>query len=486
MKCIIIPVLTLIFSVFVLSGCRKFVEIDGPATSVSSKNVYNNDATAIGSITALYINLNNGNPIFPQELSGISAIAGLSADELDYYSGAGYHAPVVYYQNTLTPVNVSNDFWGTAYQRLYVVNAALEGLESSSGLTPLVKQHLMGEAYFMRAFYYFYLVNLYGDVPLVLSTDYKVNAVIKRTAKALVYDQILMDLKVAQSLLGSGFLKGDGITDYSQDSEERVRPNKWATTALLARVYLFMGRWTDAEAAATLVLSNLTQFQLEALENVFLKNNHEAIWQLQPTVNGVNTLEAQLFAMADEGASGYNPVYLSNELLKDFESGDRRKDNWVGSVTANGTTYCYPYKYKVKKSSIMDAPVTEYSTVLRVAELYLVRAESRARLGNRTGAISDVDQIRNRAGLPLVKNINPNINQEDLITLILKEKRIEYFTEWGHRWFDLKRTGKVDEVMTKVTPKKNNGATWKSYQQYYPVSSYELQSNPSLLQTTGY
>jgi len=482
----IIPILALVFCVFELCSCKKFVEVDGPATSVSSKNVYSNDATAVGVITSLYVNLSNSGPIYPTEISGLSGIAGLSADELDYYSGAGSQDLAVYYQNALTSLNVNNGFWGITYQRLFVVNAALEGIGASSGLTPSVKRHLMGEAYFMRAFYYFYLVNLYGDVPLVLSTGYTVNSIIKRTAKAQIYDQIVADLKAAQSLLGNGYLKGDGITEYSPGSEERVRPNKWAASALLARIYLYMGRWADAEATATLVLSNHTSFQLEGLENVFLKNNREALWQLQPTQIGNNTQEANVFVIPPEGPSFSNPVYLNSDLIKNFETGDLRKDSWVGNITANGRVYYYPYKYKVKASSITDAPVTEYCTVIRLAELYLIRAESKARLGDLANAISDIDQIRDRAGLPLVKDTNPNLDQDNLITLVLKEKRIEFFTEWGHRWFDLKRTGKVDEIMAKVTPKKNNGEAWRSYQQYYPIWSNELQSNPNLTQTTGY
>ncbi|WP_316835498.1 RagB/SusD family nutrient uptake outer membrane protein [Pedobacter nutrimenti] len=486
MTCKRIFILTLIFASFLLSNCKKLVEIDGPATNVSSKNVYNNDATAVGAITSLYVNLSKSNPIDPQELSGLSGIGGLSADEFDYYSGAGNSTLAVYYQNFLNSQNIYNGFWGTTYQRLYVVNAALEGLESSTGLTPLVKQHLMGEARFMRAFHYFYLVNLYGDVPLVLSTDYTINAVIKRSAKTLVYNQIVTDLKEAQNLLSGSYLSGDGITAYPFGSEERVRPNKWAATALLARTYLFMEQWANAETQASMVLANTSEFQLESLDKVFLKNNREAIWQLQPTQLRSNTQEADFFVIPPEGLSSYNAVYLSSELLKDFEIGDQRKNNWVSSLSTNGTLYYYPYKYKIKKSSLTDVPVTEYSTVVRLAELYLIRAESRARLGNLVVAISDVDQIRNRAGLPLVKDTNPNINQEDLINLILREKRIELFTEWGHRWLDLKRTKKIDGVMSKVTPKKSNGGTWKSYQQYYPISTYELQSNPNLTQTPGY
>ncbi|HWW40355.1 RagB/SusD family nutrient uptake outer membrane protein [Pedobacter sp.] len=480
----IIFTLALMFVTITLNSCKKLVEIDGPATSVSSKNVYNNDATAIGAVTSLYVNLSNGSrPIDSQELSGLSGIAGLSADELDYYSGAQSLLLSLYYQNALTSLNIYRGFWERSYQRLYVINEALEGLGASTGLTPAVKQHLLGEAYFMRAFYYFYLVNLYGDVPLVLSTDYTINALIRRSSKVLVYNQIVADLKAAQNLLSEGYLKSDGITTYPTGSEERVRPNQSAASALLARTYLFMKDFVNAEIQASLVLGNTAQFQLESLDKVFLKNNREAIWQLQPIIDGSNTQEATVFIIPDEGPSGSNPVYLSRELMEDFQPGDQRRNSWTESVNANGTLYYYAYKYKIKAYA---TSITEYSTVMRLAELYLIRAESRAAQNKLDDAILDVDKIRVRAGLRLIHDTNPTISKDDLITLILNEKRIEFFTEWGHRWFDLKRTNTVDEIMTKVTPKKSNGGTWRSYQQYYPVGSYELQSNPNLTQTAGY
>lgn len=472
--------------ILIATSCKKFIEVDSPITSVSSKDVYNTDATAIGAMTSLYANLSSGSPIYPVELTSLSCIGGVSADELDYYLAAGNQTLAVYYQNTLTSLNVGNDFFGKTFQRIYVTNAALEGLKMSAGLTPNVKQQLLGEAHFMRAFYYFYLVNLYGDVPLVLSSDYTTNAVIRKSSKMQVYNQIIEDLKEAKSLLSGGFLKGDLINLYSVGSEERVRPTKWAATFLLSRAYLFIGDWASAELQASIVLANTVQFRLESVDKVFLKNNEEAVWQLPSILYTYNTQEASVFILPDEGPSSSYPVYLNNELIKDFEVGDKRRANWIGSVNANGTTYYYPYKYKVKQSSSANAPITEYSTVMRLAELYLIRAESRTQLGKLSDAISDVDQIRTRAGLPLISDTKPTVGKDDLLALILNEKRIEFFTEWGHRWLDLKRIGKVDEVMTKVTPKKNNGTAWKSYQQYYPIWSYELQSNPNLVQTTGY
>ncbi len=150
----------------------------------------------------------------------------------------------------------------------------------------------------MRAFYYFYLVNLYGDAPLVLSTDYATNSLITKSSKEQIYQQIIFDLKEAQSLLSDKYIKGDGKSVYENGAEERVRPNKWAAIALLSRTYLYLQDWVNAEEQASLVLANTTQYQLQSLDSVFLKNNGEAIWQLQPVQMEINTQDAEGFILA--------------------------------------------------------------------------------------------------------------------------------------------------------------------------------------------
>jgi hypothetical protein len=486
-KIIVLAIFPLIYC-----SCKKFVEVDGPANLVSSSNVFNNDATAAGAITALYVKLSIGNYAadlaLPEELTSLSCTAGVSSDELRYYNGANKSVLAAYYQNNLTNLNIGNpDYWAVTYENLFSVNLALEGLSTSMSLTPKVKNQLLGEAKFMRAFYYFYLVNLYGDVPLVLTSDYMVNALITKSTKSQVYQQIIIDLKEAQNLLSENYLKGDALTSYPSGAEERVRPTKWAATALMARTYLYLGDWANAEKEATLVLNNVALFKLASIDQTFLKNNKEAIWQLQPSYKGSNTLDADLFVILSAGPSDIKPVYLNEDLLKDFTVRDKRKTNWISSIIVDGVNYSFSYKYKVVKSAIVNAPVTEYHTVMRLAEQYLIRAEARTQLdNNRIGAIEDLDKVRNRAGLDLIGNINPGINKKDLLTDILDERRLELFTEWGHRWLDLKRTGKIDEVMTIATPKKENGLVWKSNQQYYPISSSELKTNPNLTQVSGY
>lgn len=126
--------------------------------------------------------------------------------------------------------------------------------------------------------------------------------------------------------------------------------------------------------------------------------------------------------------------------------------------------------------------VSEYLMLFRLGEQYLIRAEARAHQGNVGEAQNDLNAIRNRAGLP---NTTAS-DTSSLYVAILRERQVELFSELGQRWLDLKRTGKVDEVMQVVTPLKANGANWQSYQQWYPVPYSDIQKNTNLRQNDGY
>jgi len=250
---------------------------------------------------------------------------------------------------------------------------------------------------------------------------------------------------------------------------------------LLSRVYLYISDFSNAETESTKVIDNTGLYGLEAINNVFLKNNRESIWQLQSIYPNRNTSDASAFILPTTGPWQVNPFYLSKSLLDSFEPGDERKNNWINSVIANGTTYYFPFKYR---NNAYPSPVTEYTVVMRLAEQFLIRSEARAKLDNLQGAIDDLDVIRKRAGIPLLKYVSPNITKVELLNAIQKERRLEFFTEWGHRWFDLKRTEKIDEVMNIETVKK--GGVWKSYDQLLPILLDELQKNPNLIQNPGY
>jgi len=451
-------------------NCKKAVQVNPPSNGLVSTTIFNSNATAAAAVTAIYSRMMEGyNTISGQYC--ISALTGLSGDELQAFSGSDNLFSLLY-KNAVNSTAFSFPFWNELYNYIYLANAAIEGLTKSTGVTTDLKQQLVGEAKFVRAFCHFYLVNIYVDVPLVTTTDYRINAIISRTPKLQVYQQIINDLKDAQTLL-----RDDFVTQVGATTTERVRPNKGAATALLARVYLYTGDdWAKAETEATSVINN-SLYSLSPLSNVFLKNSTEAIWQLQPVVPDFNTFDGNTFVLSSGPNTFSQPFFLNTYLQNAFETGDYRKINWIGADSSTGQTYYYPYKYKVWD---YGQPVTEYLMVLRLAEQYLIRAEARAQLDKISEAQSDLNVIRNRAGL-----LNTTANDKpSLLTAIEHERQVELFTEWGHRWLDLKRTQRVNAVMSIITPQK--GGVWTTNWQLYPIPLSELQADPNLIQNPGY
>lgn len=474
-----------------VTGCKKLVDVEPPITRVVSEVVFTTNETSIAVVNGIYAQIANKTPL-ERGLASLSGTLGLSADELAILPTETRGTLFAYYRNQLAvnPVLFPNDFWATIYAPFVgQVNTAIDGLASAatfeednvkSSLNNVVRRQLLGEMYFMRAFCYFYLAELYGDVPLLLTSDYVVNSTSGRTAKATVYQQMVKDLLLAEENLYASYPSVDLLS--AGDNNPRIRPVKAAAQALLARVYLYTNNPALAEQYALKVIRN-PLFKLEGLDAPFLANSKEALWQLQPVILGRNTQEAWTFKLPATGPTNVtnrNPVFLNPALVNAFEIGDNRRKNWVDSVIARGVTYYYPNKYK---SATLNAPVTEYSTVMRLAEQLLIGAEARAKLGNLQGADSMLNAIRNRAGLPDVASGS----QESLMSVIVHERQVELFTEWGHRWLDLKRTGMIDKVMEKVTPQKGGGA-WQSYQQWFPIPVSEFLYNAALAgqQNTGY
>ena len=418
------------------------------------ETVYASDVTAAAVLTGLYYRMSEGGPATGEW--GLSYICGLSADEFTLRNED--ERALAFYKNEADPTDML--IWTLFYQYILYANTAIEGLTASTKLTPSVKQQLLGEARFVRAFCYFYLVNLFGDVPLQVVSDYKQNSKKPRTPSDQVYQQIITDLQEAKLLLSPAYLEANVQTTTT----ERVRPNKWAATALLARVYLFREKWEEAEVAANAVIEQKTLYDTVSVQDVFARNNKEAIWQLQPVVKNY-PLEADIFVVQQA-------VSASSFLLSAFEEEDKRKQAWLSSGAIR-----YPFKYHATSTGGI---MTQYLVVLRLTEQYLVRAEARAQLGKQEEAMTDLNLVRSRAGLePINTNSRPK-----LVTAIFKERQTEFFAEWGHRWLDLKRSKNVNAVMATAGPQK--GGVWKAYKQWYPLLASDLVLNPNLKQNEGY
>ncbi len=474
------------------SSCKKFVEVPSPVTSIDGTAAFQSDAGAISIMTGVYARAATPNAGY---FTSVSMCAGLSADELIAY-GAGPDFIAQLYSNGLKSGSFSY-FWKEFYNYIYAANEVIEGIAGPNGLTDLTKSRLLGEAKFSRALFNFYLVNLYGHIPLVTTTDYRVNISHAQNPADEVYTQIIQDLKDAEGLLGEGYT----TADLKTTSTDRVRPNKWAATALLARVYLFTGDYPNAVTESSKVIGQSTLYNLETLDNAFLKDSKEAIWELQSVQNNINTYDGNLFILIAAPAYS-NPVSLSNYVYNAFEAGDNRKVKWTGSLTTTGTgaaTYHYSYKYKVRSPGSATIPLTENTIVMRLAEQYLIRAEANIRSGNIAQGIADLNILRNRARAAVslaipdpLPALSSSMTSTDALKAVEYERQVEMFTEMGDRWLTLKRMkgftnpaiSRADEIMPAITAAK--GGTWNTNWQLYPLPASEIINDVSLVQNPGY
>ncbi|WP_295771946.1 RagB/SusD family nutrient uptake outer membrane protein [uncultured Mucilaginibacter sp.] len=459
------------------TGCDKY--LDGtqlPAKTIDGASVYESDVTTSTVITGVYINMTGSGPFTGSTGENMGYTLGLYTDELKSVLSGNFADR--FYKNTIQ--SADSKAWSNLYSKLFAVNSAIEGINNSTASLTYRNQWL-GESYFLRAYFHLLLTGYYGDIPLALTTDYTVNNTLSRAPQKQVYEQIIADLKQAQSLLTPDYRNGYGVT-----TTNRLRPNKAVATALLARVYLYNNDWANAEAQATEVINNTATYQLIPPAQVFLANSRETLWALAPSspkpafgFNFFNNGMPAVIASNATPASSSVFAALSNFVLNAFEPNDARFTNWVrsstvsASATAPATVYYFPNKYK---SSANNA---EYEIIMRLAEQYLIRAEARARQ-NKPEAANDLNAVRTRAGLANTTASSP----VDLLAAIAKERQTELFTESGHRFFDLKRTGTIDAVMAIVAPTKPT--TWSSYLALWPIPSADIIQNPNIKPNPGY
>ena len=458
-------ILGVILSLFLLS-CVDFLEVEAPDHKIVTETVFSNDQTALSAMTGIYNELFNASYIGGGS-SSVSVLGALSADNLKPVKNS--LTLQEFEQNELSPVNSLNlSLWSSAYRILYMINALLEGIESSNKISEPVNNSLEGEGKFLRAFTYFYLVNLYGEVPLLLTTDYRHNSLAEQVDQQHVYEQVILDLTDAVNLLGD---------DYRDD--ERSVVNRFTAVALLARINLYLENWVEAERLSSIVLGNTSTYELkEDLNETFLANSKEALWQISPMGAGYtnsSTNEGRTF-LSNPFISFLSTNFgLTDILVAAYDDHDKRLSNWIGYTES--TKSHFAHKYKIYSSTGVS---TEYSMVLRFAEQYLIRAEARVRQGDISGALADVDKIRERAGLSLFSETSPQLGEEEILELIFEERRKELFTEWGHRWLDLKRTGMATKVLSK------SKSSWEATDVFYPIPEEERIKNPNLGQNTGY
>jgi starch-binding outer membrane protein, SusD/RagB family len=486
--------LTCLLFIPLLFSCRKLVEVDQPTQYVTSEATFESADGATTAVYGMYDQMRLLVVAGRTQGYDLSKLSAFYADE--YTLTTTNESARALYQNAVgSEANASTALWNNLYQAVYRANAVLEGIEKyGKNIPDTLQQQFQGEARFVRAWAYFVLVNMYGDVPLLLTTDYTANTVPSRAPQADVYQQIISDLVSAK----------EGVRAYYVNSQnkpvttmERVRANKDVVTAFLSKVYLYMGEWQKAEALASEVLAKTTTYSLNSnLAAAFDNSSLENILQVFETQYYATNQYDLTIANPSTTSSALRPGYISDSVMNKFEAGDKRRTDWIGTRTSGANTWYYPKKYKNIFPSTTAGQ--EYVAAMRVAELYLIRAEARIQQNQVATGIADLNTLRARARAAATTAVpNPlpalpiTLSRNEAMLALEKEWTREMFME-GHRWFNLKRwkginnpaISRADELMPAISAAK--GGTWQPYKKLFAIPRTELEFNPNLEQNPGF
>ncbi len=445
-------IISYIAGIFLLSSCEKVID-QQPQASLDANTAFNTRQAIEAGIIGVYDALQSGS------YYGVdfTLLAELGADNTNH---TGSFPSYLDFKNRNIPTNNANI--GGMWNQMYVaINRANTVLQSAEKITDpaFAKNASLGELRFLRAFAYFDLLRGWGGtpegynkpggkgVPLFLTpTLTAVDAAAKpRSTEAEVLTQIIADLDFAIANLP--------VTSASG------RVNKNVATGIKARVQLYREDFTSADTLATQIISQFAAQPRGGLAadyaGIFANKNTkpESLWELQFVSTDINNLRFYYY--------GRSEVASSAALGNVHEAGDLRKPI---NYTPSGTVF--------RQLKFFRPDGTDNILLLRLAEIYLIRAEARARksVPDLVGAAADLNIVRNRAGLGISTAVTPAA----LLDAILSERRVELAHE-GHRWFDLRRTNRV---LTTLGITDSYRALWPIPQRERETSGFIIEQNP--------
>ncbi|KAA0126794.1 RagB/SusD family nutrient uptake outer membrane protein [Chryseobacterium sp. SN22] len=454
----LIYLLLMLAALLGMAGCEKYLETDFPNNQLATELIFEDEKTADAALAGLYAALWTGSVVSGTS-DGSGALLGTYADDVTcVFTGAGNPILDIYNNQPLATNSTVSLVWTNAYQQVYMANSIIEGTAGSKSLSQPAKDRIIGEALLIRSLVYFYLYNIYGEVPYTATTDYVYNSNLNRMPKNDFLVKLETDISEAVNLLPASYRNA-----------ERIYVNKAAGYVLLAKMKMLAGKWQEAELLCRTIIQNGDYVFQSDLSKVFQKTGKHLIWQLKPKNNTDPTNEALLYNFVSVPTS----FVLNPDLISSFSAGDLRWNHYFTAVVSGSQTNYKQTKYKVTATS----NTTEYSVVYRLEDVYLMLAESLNRQ-NKTGqAVPFINHTRQRAGLTA---LGTSISQSQAMDEMKNERRREFFAEHGSRFLDLKRWGQLDQLK----PVKPN---WKPTNQFFPLPQKEMLLNKNLTpQNDGY
>lgn len=443
-------IIPLLFSISLLS-CKKFLDVQ-PRDAISDELTIVDKSSAQTALRGVYRALASDSYYG----NSFQSIGYLGGDNVQWTGSQSIVQQFIEHKVKADNSTVAG-IWSAIYSTINRANHVIAKVPTvvDANFSTAEKNQVVGEAHFIRALAYFDLARTWGGAQIVLSptlssTDKKG---IKRSTQADTYAQVLKDLITAEDLL---------ILPTSQNP---VRANKETVWALRARYHLYQKEWALADSYAKKVLDNIVNYQLLKPYSAFFNPasavaTKESVFELSYSSTYTNSHRGQWQPPANGGTRQIAPNDSFVALVNNPAIGGNR--NVLVAKTSAGLWYGNLY-YR--------SPATDPAYIIRIAEVYLIRAEALAAGNNLAGALANLNPVRERAGLVA----STATTQNDILLAIENERRLELALE-PHRWFDLVRTGRAAAVL---------GLT-DATKYYLPIPASELSIDPSLDQNVGY
>jgi hypothetical protein len=491
-------------TIFLFFSCEKDFLQRNPIIGITQENFYQTEEDAVAAVNAAYAALQF-------EISPAGHFRWfwgdiMSDDSEKGGSGDNDAFELLLLETFQGPVNTDllESEWSADYEGIYRANTVLTYVPNIT-MDETKKAQILGEARFIRAWFYYNLVTIFGDVPLVdrLLSPSEYN--LPRSPKAEIWALIESDLTQAAQVLP---LK----SQYG--SEDLGRITKGAAQALLVKTYLWQERWADAQTAAEAIISS-NEYSLTAnYADIFTtggENNEESIFEIQ-YMNasggnwGKNNANEGTFSNVFQRARGQFEGYGFNIPTQDFvdeffaegfedprlASTVFREGNPMGDrgLFTKDATGGFPHNFYAKKyfnNKGEEAPFGDPNPnggtndrVIRYADVLLMHAEAAAKNGNEGAARTSLNQVRARARGSNTTILLPiSASGQALIDAIYRERRIELGLE-GHRFFDLVRTGRAATVLAGLGYVEN-------IHHVFPIPQSQIQAtNGVITQNSGY
>lgn len=370
----------------------------------------------------------------------------------------------------ITATNAAAEaYWGSIYSTIYIANFIEERIATVPGVTEAARKQVLAEARFLRGFVNFLGTYTFGGIPKVTTTTIATNRNIPKATREEILSSVLADYNAALP---------DLPNTNSNKTLAKTFATKNAVRAAMARYYLYRKEWAQAEKLASeIIATGLQKLPADIAAVFFQEVDDETIFEVAYANNSSDDPGTSTFGLNDvlRGRREVIPANTYILTMLETNAGERRQTISFDPTRQRGRDN----GWSVRKYGSPDE-ANNNITIFRLAEQYLIRAEARAQQGRivgANGAQADINVLRQRAKAP-----NASLTTQSDALLTIEKERVYELSFEGHRWYDLKRTGRIQAVMTAFSP------NWNEKFDLWPVPQSEIQRNDALrgAQNPGY